>query len=499
MTQPGGPDPRPDGRPVGDREAHSGPQPRPANRPRPDDQPPALPEENRAAGTPAYRGGRPSTGDPAASVPSGPVAARPSIPARPDPADTRRSLLARLLVLAPLALGVLLVEGIFAARGERGDLISLPAAGVAVILLWMGTAWALRSWFVLLLTFLPAMMLTLGAAMVGDVAPGGGAVLLVIGALLLTAIASFRLSGRQQPRTFGPSAAAGSAVAPWPGSLPPDGAPPGGGWPEADGPGGATGSPWPDLGSAPARPGADQSRPGAGYRPGVAGPRPGGDRSRPGREQAWPGLRGAGPGGPGAPDGPLPRFPFRPLDPLGAHFLGGPPPSRAGTPPPTGGSAEFPSPPHDRPAPDWDTSGTDRGARDRFVARLRERGGASAPTLAGLEEFFAGNGDPRSIAPSLRGAVPLSTFRMVLHRIRANPAVSELLVQVEPLEPGRYPAGEWPVAGSLHLITTLSAAEIDALAADLHPEPSIGPLPAAELADGTPAPPGSGELAIWWE
>jgi hypothetical protein len=493
---------------VGDRETHPDPHPRPPNRPRPDDQPAGqptdLPDENRAARTPAQRRGSPSTGDPGAPVQSGRSAAGSATPARPDPADTRRSILARLLVLAPLALGVLLVEGIFAARGERGDLISLPAAGVAVILLWMGTAWALRSWFVLLLTFLPAMMLTLGAAMVGDVAPGGGAVLLVIGALLLTAVASFRLSGRQHPRTFGPPTAADSAEAPWPGSLPSEGprpggawpgsAWPGGAWPGSAWPGGATGSVWPDPPIAPARPGAEPGRPGS--RPGAAGFRPGGDRARRGPAQPWPGLLGAGSG---TPDGPLPRFPFRPLDPLGAHFLGGPPPPGAGKPLPTGGSVELPSPPHDRPAPDWDTSGTDRGARDRFVARLRERGGASAPTLAGLEEFFAGNGDPRSIAPSLRGAVPLSTFRMVLHRIRANPAVSELLVQVEPLEPGRYPAGEWPVAGSLHLITTLSAAEIDALAADVHPEPAIGPLPAAELADGTPAPPGSGELAIWWE
>jgi hypothetical protein len=479
---------------VGDREAHPDPSSRPPNRPRPDDQPAGPPEENRPASTPEFRRRTPPAGDPGARVPAG-TAAGASTPVRRDPADARRSILARLLVLAPLAVGVLLVEGIFAARGERGDLISLPAAGVAVILLWMGTAWALRSWFVLLLTFLPAMMLTLGAAMVGDVAPGGGAVLLVIGALLLTAVASFRLSARQPPRGFGPSTGAGSAAS-WPGSVPSGSAWTDGAWPGAGWPGGAAGTAWPGPGPAATRPDTGQSRPGGEQvRPGGTGSRPGGDRSGEGHS---PGIRGGAPAA-GGQDGPLPRFPFRPLDPLGAHFLGSPPPSPgAGTPPPPGGSTEFPSPPHDRPAPDWDTSGTDRGIRDRFVARTKERGGAVAPTLTSLEEFFAGNGDPRSIAPSLRGAVPLTTFRTVLHRIRDHPAVSELLIQVDPLEPGRYPAGEWPVAGSLHLITTLSAADIDALAADLHPDPSIGPLPADALADGSPAPPGSGEIAIWW-
>jgi hypothetical protein len=354
----------------------------------------------------------------------------------PDPAVTRRGVLARLLVLAPLSAGVLLVEGIFAARGERGDLISVPAAGLALVLLWLGTGWALRSWLALLLALLPALMLTLGAALVGDLAPAGGATLLVVGTVLLMSVAWYRLSAG--PRLPGPASAGGDGIA-------------GRSWPA-----------YPSIG--PHVPPAEGRAP-------------------------------ASPADPAAIGDPA-LAPFRPLDPLGAHFLNAPPP-----PPHPADSGQPPGPDIEvayRPAPGWDTSATDREARDRFVAAIKGRGGAIAPTLATLEEFFTGNGDPRSVAPSLRGTVPLQTFRSVLHRIRAHPAVSELLVQVEPLEPGRYPAGEWPLAGSLHLVATLNAAEIDALAADLHPDASLGPLPAAELADGTPAPPGSHEFAIWW-
>jgi hypothetical protein len=355
----------------------------------------------------------------------------------PDPAVTRRGVIARLLVLAPLSAGVLLVEGIFAARGERGDLISVPAAGLALVLLWLGTGWALRSWLALLLALLPALMLTLGAALVGDLAPAGGAILLVVGTVLLMSVAWYRLSAG--PRPPGQVSALGGGIA---------------------------GRSWPAYPSSGA------------HVPPAEGRTP------------------ASPADPAAIDDPA-RAPFRPLDPLGAHFLNTAPPPHpadAGQPPGPGPDIEVPY----RPAPGWDTSATDRAARDGFVASIKGRGGATAPTLASLEEFFAGNGDPRSIAPSLRGAVPLQTFRSVMHRIRAHPAVSELLVQVEPLEPGRYPAGEWPLAGSLHVVATLSAAEIDALAADLHPDASLGPLPAAELADGTPAPAGSHEFAIWW-
>jgi len=86
----------------------------------------------------------------------------------------------------------------------------------------------------------------------------------------------------------------------------------------------------------------------------------------------------------------------------------------------------------------------------------------------------------------------------VLHRLRDHRGVAEVLVQVEPLEAGRYPAGEWPVAGSVHVIATLDAAELDALVEPLRAEPALGPLPADELTSGDPAPAGSSEYAMWW-
>lgn len=340
------------------------------------------------------------------------------------------------MIVLPVAVGVLVVESIFAARGEPGDVVSVPAAGLALLLLWAGVAWALRGWVVLLMTFVPATMIALGAAMVAGTAPGPGAALLLVGLALIGAIISFRLSTPERRWSPGWIPVPPSTGRPWPGG---------------------TGLEHPTAGSPGGKPAADAARDG--------------DR---------------GPETPG--------YGFRPLDPLGVHFL------HPVTPPlpPAAGGPEDPSP-LQRPSPDWDTSRTDVAARDRLVAVLCRRGGTTGPTLATLEEFFTGNGDPRSIAPGLRGAVPLATFNTVLHRVRDHRQVAELLVQVEPLESGRYPAGEWPVAGSVHLVTTLDADEIDALVTDLRPEPALGPLPADRLAGGAPAPTGSAEFALWWD
>ena len=447
-----GPPPNAPRRPVDAGPPHPGRPDRPGRR---DDagrsEQPGRPNPGSPSPPPVPPAGRDRNG----ATASGPTAAgpgpsirgpRPASP-RPDGAGpstgravTRRSVIARLALVVPLVVGVLVVEGLFAATGQSGDIVSLPAAGVALVLIWMGVAWALHSWVALLMTFVPAVMVTLGAAMVGGLSPGAGAALVLVGTALVAAIVSFRLSaparGWSPGWTAGPRTAAGS----WP---------PVGSWPPA----GAT----PGSHSVRAEPAAD------------------------------------GPAGDDAATAGWYRTMFRPLDPLGAHFL---------HPRSTGKPQGEPSPPNppgsDRPAPVWDTSATDRGARDRLVALLCRRGGAAGPTLATLEEFFTGNGDPRSIAPGLRGAVPLATVRAVLHRVREHRAVAELLVQVEPLEAGRYPAGEWPVAGSLHVIATLDADELDGMLTALRPEPAIGPLPVTELTSGGPAPAGSGEFAIWW-
>ena len=372
----------------------------------------------------------PSASSPPASSPRSPSPA--SSP--PGPSLSRRSVVARLLLVGPAALGVLLAEGIFATRGADGDVVSLPAAGVALLLLWFGVAWALHSWVALLMTFVPAVMISLGAAVVGQSAPGAGAALLLVGIALLSGIVRFRLSVPDRGWTPGWSASTRHPDEPWP----------------------AVGS-W-SSGPASARSGAGTS---------------GGDDADGPGEVAAPGRPAAG----------------RPLDPWGAHFL------QSTTP---GSPRPEEDEPSERPEPEWDTSATDVPARDRFVAQLCRRGGTAGPTLATLEEFFTGNGDPRSVAPGLRGAIPLARINAVLHRLRDHDGVAEVLVQVEPLEAGRYPAGEWPVAGSVHVIATLDAAELDALVEPLHAEPALGPLPADELSSGDPAPAGSSEYAIWW-
>jgi hypothetical protein len=349
-------------------------------------------------------------------------------------------VIARLLLITPVALGVLLTEALFATRGLDGDVVSLPAAGVALALLWLGVAWALRSWVALLITFVPAVMISLGAALIGQAAPGAGAALLLVGLALLGGIVKFRLSAPDRGWTPGWAASTHHPAEPWPavGSWHPDG---------------------------------DGSCPGGGAR---------GDDE------------GAVEPSSGPPDRPTAA---RPLDPWGAHFLHAT--AATGSSPRQGDPAPDPSARH-RSAPDWDTSATDVPARDRFVALLCRRGGTVGPTLATLEEFFTGNGDPRSIAPGLRGAIPLSRINATLHRLRDESGVAEVLVQVEPLEAGRYPAGEWPVAGSVHVIATLDAAELDAMVEPLRAEPAIGPLPAVELTSGAEAPAGSSEFALWW-
>jgi len=96
-------------------------------------------------------------------------------------ADPSRALAARLLLMLPLVVGTVLTEAIFAAGGAATSDISLAAAVVAFLLCWQGVAWALRSWVAVLLTFVPAVMITLGAAMVAAVEPVGGAILLTVG------------------------------------------------------------------------------------------------------------------------------------------------------------------------------------------------------------------------------------------------------------------------------------------------------------------------------
>src|SRR5699024_7868974 len=120
------------------------------------------------------------------------------------------------------------------------------------------------------------------------------------------------------------------------------------------------------------------------------------------------------------------------------------------------------------------------------------------PTVVTLEKFFTGNGDPRSIAPGLRGAVPLGRFATVLHGLRSRPDVSSVAVPLEPLEPGAYPAGEWPVAGSIQVIGTVTGGELDAVVDQLRAETPLGPLPADRFPDGTVTPEGSVEYALWW-
>ncbi|MBN9608411.1 MAG: hypothetical protein J0I11_03730 [Actinobacteria bacterium] len=317
-------------------------------------------------------------------------------------ADPSRALAARLLLMLPLVVGTVLTEAIFAAGGAATSDISLAAAVVAFLLCWQGVAWALRSWVAVLLTFVPAVMITLGAAMVAAVEPVGGAILLTVGGTLLLAVVWVRVAAPSRRWTPGWSASGGSG-------------------------------------------GAD-----------------------------------------------APEFDMSELDALEPPRN---PTARAGVRESSDAAAHTG---RDRRPPSWDTSATDIAARDALVLALCQRGGAAGPTVATLEEFFTGNGDPRSIAAPLRGSVPLSTFAAVLHTVRARPDVAEVLVQVEPLGQGEYPAGSWPAAGSIRVVGAVDPDDLDMAMAPLRAAPAVGPLPATELADGRPAPDGVSEYAVWW-
>lgn len=326
--------------------------------------------------------------------------------------DPARALAARLLLMVPLVIGSVLAEAIFAARGPDGSNVAMSAAVVAFLLGWQGIAWALRSWVAVLLTFVPAVMVTLGAAMVGAVEPVGGAILLAIGATLLLGVVWFRVAAPSRRWTPGWSAS-------WSASWADDAVH--------------------DLGAL---------------------------------DMGVPEWFAAGTA-PSEADEPTPRRQDRPVPAVAAGLPG-----------------------HRQLR--WDTSGTDIAARDALVLALCQRGGAAGPTVATLEEFFTGNGDPGSIAASLRGAVPLSTFATVLHTLRARPDVAEVLVQIEPLIAGNYPAGSWPAAGSVRVVGAVGPDDLDAAVATLRPAPALGPLPVAKLADGRPAPAGAAEYAVWW-
>lgn len=297
------------------------------------------------------------------------------------------AIISRLIMVIPMSLGTLGVEIIFVHRAitsGAGGTIAIGAAVITFFLLWVALAWAMRSWVSMLITFIPAVLVTLGGAFLLGYSRTSGTILLIVGLTMVGSIVWFRLA-------------------------------------------------------------------------------------RPTRWWNATGLH--------APD-PRPKNT--------SYDVSVGPPDRDPRPPISS-------------SPDWDTSATHRRKRDAFVLDMCQRGGTVGSVLVTLEEFFTGNGDPRSIAPTLRGAVPLTRFATVLHSLRARPDVQAVLIQVEPLAEGEYQLGQWPTAGGVHIFGQLSGADIDEHVAGLAAEPAIGPLPVTELPDGTPAGADAAEYALWWD
>lgn len=107
--------------------------------------------------------------------------------------------------------------------------------------------------------------------------------------------------------------------------------------------------------------------------------------------------------------------------------------------------------------------------RATLLDRLRDYGLDASPPragmalpLVGLDDFFEGNDDARSIGPQISGAHPgVGAIYATLQRIAARGDVSQVLVQVQDAQWAYDSDDEWVVAGCVVIVTAAAAADID--------------------------------------
>jgi hypothetical protein len=142
----------------------------------------------------------------------------------------------------------------------------------------------------------------------------------------------------------------------------------------------------------------------------------------------------------------------------------------------------------------------DPSKRESLMALVRRNlvaAPADAVSVVSLESFFDGNRDQGSIGCNLSPHPGLDRFRDILTRLRNNPNVQDVLVEIDDVSDPSC----WPFSGAVHVFTSLSAADLASLAADLRPEE---PLDEKSFVPhnivGLPSPrPGMRRLSLWWD
>jgi hypothetical protein len=133
--------------------------------------------------------------------------------------------------------------------------------------------------------------------------------------------------------------------------------------------------------------------------------------------------------------------------------------------------------------------------RAALLDRLRDHGLDDSPPragmalpLVGLDDFFEGNDDARSIGPQISGAHPgVAAIHATLCSIAGRDDVSHVLVQARDARWAYDSDDEWVVAGCVVIVTAAAAADIDGW------KQSLGCTAAAK---GFPEPPASNAPAL---
>jgi hypothetical protein len=108
--------------------------------------------------------------------------------------------------------------------------------------------------------------------------------------------------------------------------------------------------------------------------------------------------------------------------------------------------------------------------RAALLDRLRDyeldgsppRAGMALP-LVGLDDFFEGNDDARSIGPQISGAHPgVAAIHATLYSIAGRDDVSHVLVQAQDAQWAYDSDDEWVVAGGVVVVTAAATADIEA-------------------------------------
>lgn len=133
--------------------------------------------------------------------------------------------------------------------------------------------------------------------------------------------------------------------------------------------------------------------------------------------------------------------------------------------------------------------------RAALLDRLRDYGLDGSPPrpgmalpLVGLDDFFEGNDDARSIGPQISGIHPgVAAIYAILRLIAGRDDVSQVLVQARDAQWAYDSDDEWVAAGCIVIMTAATAVDIDGW------KQSLGCTAAAK---GLPEPPAPNAPAL---